>query len=195
MKALLLALALLHPVEQLDQEVARAVQEARRPAYEGVMRTATAVGQPAVVATGLLAVLVVDLAAGAGWTTVRLALVTILGTNLVVEALKRTVDRQRPDGEHEPANSSFPSSHAANAFALAWVLSARWRRAAPGFIALAAVVAFSRMYLNRHFLSDVLCGAVIGMMVAWAAFRSLPIRRPGPRGGRRGRAQPMGGHG
>lgn len=177
MKALLLTLALLNPIEGLDWAVVRGVQSARRPAFEGVMHEATAFGRPLVVAGGLAIVLAVDLASGGGWSTVRLAVGALAGTNLVVEGLKRAVGRTRPDGQHKHSNSSFPSSHAANAFALAWVLGARWRRSIPVFFALALLVAFSRMYLNRHFLSDVVAGAFIGVICAWAAARWLPLRR------------------
>ena len=137
MRVLLLALALLNPLERLDWAAAREVQAARRPAFEGIMHGASAIGRPAVVAGGLAVVLAVDLASGGGWSTVRLAVVALAGTNLVVEVLKRAVGRTRPDGERKRSNSSFPSSHAANAFALAWVLGARWRRGAPLFLALA----------------------------------------------------------
>ena len=57
------------------------------------------------------------------------------------------------------------SSVAANAAGLALVLSRRWRRLAPAFWLLAGLVAFSRVYLNRHFLSDALCGVVIGVVL------------------------------
>jgi undecaprenyl-diphosphatase len=179
MKVLMLALALLNPIECLDGAVGRGVQGARRPALEGVMHEATAFGRPLVVAGGLAIVLAVDLAGGGGWSTVRLAVVALAGTNLVVEGLKRAIGRTRPDGEQRRSNSSFPSSHAANAYALAWVLGARWRRGIPVFFALALLIAFSRMYLNRHFLSDVVAGALIGAICAWVAARWLPLRRRG----------------
>jgi membrane-associated phospholipid phosphatase len=177
MKVLMLALALLSPIEWMDWAVVRGVQGARRPELEGVMQQATAFGRPLVVAGGLAIVLAVDLASGGGWSTVRLAAGALAGTNLVVEGLKRAIGRTRPDGERRRSNSSFPSSHAANAFALAWVLGARWRRGIPVFLVLALVVAFSRMYLNRHFLSDVVVGAFIGVICAWAAARWLPLKR------------------
>ena len=177
MKGLMLALALLSPIECLDGAVARGVQSARRPVFERVMQEATAFGRPPVVAGGLAIVLVVDVASGGGWSMVRLAAGALVGTNLVVEGLKRVVGRARPDGERRRSNSSFPSSHAANAFALAWVLGTRWRRGIPIFFALALLVAFSRLYLNRHFLSDVVAGAFIGMTLSWAMARWLPLRR------------------
>jgi undecaprenyl-diphosphatase len=174
---LVLAIALLNPIERVDWMVARGVRDLRRPALEGVMHQATAFGRPVVVVGGLAVVLAVDLSTGGGWSTVRLAAGALAGTNLVVEVLKRAIGRTRPDGERRPSNSSFPSSHAANAFALAWVLGARWRRGIPVFVALALLVAFSRMYLNRHFLSDVVAGALIGGICAWAAGAWLPLRR------------------
>jgi len=177
MKVLMLALALLNPIERLDWAVAREVQSARRPVLEGVMHEATAFGRPLVVVVGLAIVLAVDLTSGGGWSTVRLAVGALAGTNLVVEGLKRGIGRARPDGERRRSNSSFPSSHVANAFALAWVLGARWRRGIPVFFALALLVAFSRMYLNRHYLSDVVVGAFIGVICAWAVARWLPLRR------------------
>ena len=113
-------------------------------------------------------------------TTVT-ALLALAPTNLVVETLKRTVNRTRPDGEHKRSNASFPSSHSANAFALAWVLARRWKRLAPLFWISASTVAISRLYLNRHYLSDVVVGALIGILSAWLVMRWMKGRRRRPR--------------
>lgn len=169
MRALLLAIALLAPLEQMDLEVQRAVQASRAPWLEPVMRAASGVGRPANVLGALLAIALFD--ATAGPATARLALAALLPTNLVVEGLKLAVDRPRPDGEHKRSNASFPSSHAANAAAIAWIFSRRWRRLAPAFWAAALLVAWSRIYLDRHYLSDVLAGLAIGMTCAWLAPR------------------------
>jgi len=162
---LAVAIALLSPIERLDERVQRTVQEARRPALEAPMRVASSSRQGTVVMAGLL---VVALATGpAGPATARAALAVLAPVNLVVEGFKWGVNRPRPDGERRRGNSSFPSSHAANAAALALVLGQRWRRLAPGLWLLASLVAFSRIYLNRHFLSDVLCGVMIGVGIGW----------------------------
>jgi len=171
---LMLALVLLGPVARLDETVQRAVQDARRPALEGIMRTASGTSRASFVLGGLLAVAV--LGGPAGPATARAAILVLAPVNLAVEGLKWGVDRERPDGERQRSNSSFPSSHAANAASLAVVFSRRWRRLAPAFWSLAALVAFSRIYLNRHFLSDILCGVAIGVGIGLVALNWLRAR-------------------
>jgi membrane-associated phospholipid phosphatase len=71
--------------------------------------------------------------------------------------------------------NSFPSGHAAVAFALYGALAfARPRRRRLAF-GLAALVAASRVLLNLHYLSDVIAGALLGL--GWAvAYRRLFAR-------------------
>jgi undecaprenyl-diphosphatase len=75
---------------------------------------------------------------------------------------------------HDP---SFPSDHATAAFAIAVAILLRSRR--PGWLALAmaVVLAVSRVAVGTHYPSDVVGGAVIGALAAFA-FWIPPIRRP-----------------
>jgi len=167
----LLAVSLLQPVTDLDRTFQGAVQAARRPSFETLMRGSTELAKPVVVFGLLLGV--AAFTGPLGPETARAALIALLPTNIVVETLKRSVNRTRPDGGHNPANASFPSSHAANGAALATVLGSRWKRIRPLFWLLAGLVAFSRIYLNRHFLSDVLVAVVIGVVCGWVATRKV----------------------
>jgi membrane-associated phospholipid phosphatase len=167
----MLTLALAWPLQSLDDAARAAVQDLRRPGLERPMRKASDIGKPAVVFAALLAVAVFS--GPAGPATAREVLLAAAGTNLSVEGLKRLTFRARPDGEHKRSNAAFPSSHAANAFVLAASLSRRFRRTAVPLWLGAAVIAFSRMYLDRHWLSDVLVGALLGVVFAWLAHRIL----------------------
>jgi undecaprenyl-diphosphatase len=166
MRVLLLAVALLGPIQSLDVTVQQAAQASRAPWLEPVMRGATDLAKGPVVLAAFLAITLLD---ASGPATVKLALLALIPANLAVEGLKRAVNRTRPDGEHKRSNASFPSSHAANAATIAWIFSRRWRRLAPLFWALALTVAWSRVYLNRHYLSDVLAGVAIGAASGWLA--------------------------
>jgi len=66
---------------------------------------------------------------------------------------------------------SFPSSHAVNIFAAAYFLSQPFKRLVPLFFGIAAIVAYSRIYIGIHYPLDVIGGAGIGLLIAW------PMRR------------------
>jgi membrane-associated phospholipid phosphatase len=84
--------------------------------------------------------------------------------------IKYAVQRTRPDG----TSYSFPSGHSATTFASATVLQRHfgWKVGVPAY-AVASLVATSRIRDNRHYLSDVVFGATIGMV----AGRTVTIGR------------------
>jgi undecaprenyl-diphosphatase len=101
-------------------------------------------------------------------------------TTLVTGWLKELFDRPRPPDDADPVTSlvelptsaSFPSGHASTAFAAAvalGVLVPRWRAPA---LAVAALVAFSRVYLGVHFWLDVFAGALLGAAFGWFVARA-----------------------
>ena len=75
--------------------------------------------------------------------------------------IKQVVQRDRPEG----TGYSFPSGHSATAFASATVLQRRfgWKAGIPAY-AVASYVAASRVDMQRHYLSDVVFGAAIGIV-------------------------------
>lgn len=68
---------------------------------------------------------------------------------------------------------SFPSGHAASSFACAYALAyAFGLRGALAYIP-AVLIALSRLYVGVHYPTDVLCGAILGTLVAAVACRIL----------------------
>ena len=87
----------------------------------------------------------------------------------VTHGTKAIVRRDRPTGEC----CSFPSGHAASAFAAASVLERHlgYRGSWPFFLG-AMYVGASRLVDNRHFLSDVMMGAAVGTASGWTVVGS-----------------------
>ncbi len=77
-----------------------------------------------------------------------------------------------------PGGYSFPSGHAFSSFAAASAVFFHHRKAGIAALLWAAAVGVSRVYLAVHFPTDVLCGAVLGMLFGKAA-AFLAARRQG----------------
>ncbi len=107
-------------------------------------------------------------------SAVRALGVAGVSSTLVNTAIKRLVDRERPDTSdlrlsdtgvpvREPRTSSFPSGHTLAAFCSAAVLSRPGDRRGSAFLyTSAALIGVSRIHLRHHHTSDVLGGVVIG---------------------------------
>lgn len=64
---------------------------------------------------------------------------------------------------------SFPSGHSTASFAIATVLAKRFPMWGPLWLALAVFVGVSRVLRGSHFLTDVVGGAVLGILSGWVA--------------------------
>jgi undecaprenyl-diphosphatase len=73
--------------------------------------------------------------------------------------------------------SSFPSSHASRSFVIAGILSRNYRKIRLFLYAGACLIAFSRVYLGVHYLSDVLFGSAVGILISVAVLRLGVLRR------------------
>ncbi len=62
---------------------------------------------------------------------------------------------------------SFPSSHAVNIFAGAFLLTKPFKKLSLYFYTIATLVAYSRVYIGVHYPSDALGGAALGLLMAW----------------------------
>jgi undecaprenyl-diphosphatase len=121
--------------------------------------------------------------------------------DLLALALKVATDRPRPFETIPQADpligatvgQSMPSGHAATSFAGAVILTYLLPRAAPLFLLFATAVAFSRVYVGVHYVSDVLVGALLGTAVGLAGLGLLRLLRRTGGGRRRSEAVPPAG--
>jgi membrane-associated phospholipid phosphatase len=131
-------------------------------------------------------------------TRLQFIFCAIAVSNLVTEVLKYCIGRGRPfvGGEANafhfshfagnPAYYSFPSGHATTAFALALAVSAVWPQARVAMAVYALIIAATRLVLLAHHPSDVVAGAMVGIVGTmfvryWFAARRLgfAIQRDG----------------
>lgn len=91
-------------------------------------------------------------------------------TGIATAILKGAVNRERPDGSD---HFSFPSGHTSTVFTMAAVLGELygWKAGVPAYL-LGAMTAVSRMQENKHWLSDTVGGATLGILIGRAFARS-----------------------
>lgn len=98
---------------------------------------------------------------------------TLMGIS--VNSLKTITRVERPDGS---SRNSFPSGHTATAFMGAELLRREYWDVSPWIgvagYAVAVGTGFFRMYNNRHWLTDVIAGASIGILSVEAAYWLYP---------------------
>jgi undecaprenyl-diphosphatase len=168
------------------------IHQSHHPMLMGFMEGASFLGgQPGQVAVVLVAFVVL-------WPRRRrwaLALpVVVAGAGAVQFLAKWAVDRPRPNLD----SWGFPSAHVLSLVVLCGYLTyvaslgsarrGRRRLAVGACVAIVGTVAYSRMYLDAHFLSDVLGGFTAGFAYLCAAIWAT---RSAPRLGRARRATPL----
>jgi membrane-associated phospholipid phosphatase len=177
----------LDEAERLDLAAYAAIAERSTPALDRAMRNLSRAADYSKLSIAAAAAL-----AAAGGPTGRraaamgLASVAVTATvvNLVLKPLGR---RRRPDRVAQrvpqarhvrmPISSSFPSGHAAAAFAFATGVGHVSPAAGVPLQALAALVGYSRIHTGVHFPGDVVVGALAGVGLAEVTVRALERTR------------------
>jgi membrane-associated phospholipid phosphatase len=163
------------PLVRWDVEFSRWLHEHSSPTLVSVFNVFTFTGSVPVLALLTVAVALYLLRRGR-LNEAALVCVGALGIEIVNPILKLIFHRPRPELAYVHLDTySFPSGHAAGSaavYGLVFYLLARQARppwqvlAAVGYVLLVAGIGFSRLYLEVHYLSDVLAGLSLG--AAWA---------------------------
>ena len=184
--ALFIVLALLVPTQPLaiEQHWANWMLEAQSALLTKLARVFNALGRGVGRTLVLVSIGVVLIAARRWWALLAYAVVEAL-TPLLTSLVKAIVDRPRPaDGLVHPTGTSFPSGHAsfagATCLALVIMFTSPGQRRRPWWC-LAAVgiagMAWSRTYLQVHWLIDVLAGSLLGASIALIVYSIFQLLR------------------
>lgn len=168
---------MLHILSELESNILLYIQEyCRNPFLTPFFKFITTLGNGGAIWILLtLLVLAIPQTRRTGCMMAAALLGTLIINNIL---LKNLVARTRPYDVIEgltylvrrPVDLSFPSGHAGCAFAAACIMF----RKLPGrygipALALAILIAFSRLYVGVHYPSDVLFGVVSGIANSFAA--------------------------
>lgn len=117
-----------------------------------------------------------------GFYALILAILTSIVTSDMI--LKNIFQRFRPEFllsnvivvSDMSKSFSFPSGHTTIAFAAAYILAREHKRWAWGYYLVAFLIAFSRIYLGKHYPGDVLGGIVLGTLIGFMSLKTVNRR-------------------
>jgi hypothetical protein len=107
--------------------------------------------------------------------------ISSVGTGIIVHSFKRLIGKERPDGS---SNHSFPSGHTSNTFVGATVLYHEFKESTPvyaysGFL-ISSATGGLRVMNNRHWVSDVVVGAGVAILVTNLVYHFEPLKNWNP---------------
>jgi len=169
-----------------DDAVWNFIQQHQNRVLYNFMRNVSRFGDwPSHVVLGLLLLGIAWIRGSRKWSRVFLAMLLAMAlAGVAGTVIKRTIPRPRPSvhteirwgGPHFSTKyHSFPSGHVGASTAFFGVLFIARRRIGLACFPIPILIGFSRMYVGAHYLSDVICAAVLGfscaLLVAWLLLR------------------------
>ena len=161
----------------LDDAVWNFIQQHQNRGVYDFMRNVSRFGDwPSHVVLGLLLLGTAWIRGTKKWSRVFLAMLIAMAlAGVAGHVIKRTIPRPRPSvhteirwgGPHFSTKyHSFPSGHVGASTAFFGVLFIARRRVGLACLPIPILIGFSRMYIGAHYLSDVVCAAVLGVLCA-----------------------------
>ena len=160
-----------------DDSVRDFMMQHQNPAVRNFMRYVSILGDwPLHALVGLVLLGLAWRRGSEEWTRIFLAmLLAMILAGVAGTVIKRTVPRARPSvytdtrwggPRFSSKYHSFPSGHVGASTAFFGVLLIARRRIGLACLPIPILIAFSRMYIGAHYLSDVVCAAVMGTLCA-----------------------------
>jgi undecaprenyl-diphosphatase len=178
-----------------DQPVLEAVRASAGAAWKGAAQGLSRYGDfPFLLAGGIVALAFCLLTRRAKWLRIVTAMILAgIVAGLASNMIKLASGRVRPRVEHTELGwygprhedrwaslqhdfQAFPSSHAACAFGFFFPLFLSRRLVGTAGLVAAAAIAWSRVQLNAHHISDVAAGALLGVIAGWLIWRWIVAR-------------------
>ncbi|MFN2509014.1 MAG: phosphatase PAP2 family protein [Chthoniobacterales bacterium] len=141
---------------------------------------------PSHIIAGLIGGGIAYAAKSRAWLAIFAAmLLACASAGVVNRIIKISAGRSRPAVEVDAGWKSFrfssnynafPSGHTAASSGFFAALFFARRRIALALLAIPLLIAASRLYLNAHHLSDVVCAAILGVLCGWMAWRFVAAR-------------------
>jgi undecaprenyl-diphosphatase len=166
----------------LDEAIYETIAVTPTPSLDRVMRTLSSAANYSRLWIGTAAAIAV-LGGRPGREAAAQGLISVAVTSAVVNiALKRVGQRPRPEraADHPvernvrmPTSHSFPSGHAASAFAFATGVGHRLPIVAAPVHVAAGLVAYSRVHTGVHYPGDVLAGSILGTAISQVTTRAV----------------------
>ena len=165
-----------------DDTVRDFMAQHQNPAMRNFMRNVSFYGDwPSHLLLGLLLLGIAWRRQNKKWMLIFLAMLVAMAiAGVAGTVIKRAIPRARPSVKSElrwggPHFSTkyhaFPSGHVGASTAFFGVLIFVRRRVGLACLSIPILIGFSRMYLGAHYLSDVVCAAVLGLLCAFLVTR------------------------
>jgi membrane-associated phospholipid phosphatase len=165
-----------------DDTVRDFIGQHQNPAMRSLMRNVSFFGDwPSHLVLGLLLLGIAWQRHSKKWMRIFLSMLVAMAiAGIAGTVIKRTIPRARPSVKTElrwggPRFSTkyhaFPSGHVVASTAFFGVLVFARRRVGLACLPIPILIGLSRMYLGAHYLSDVVCAAVLGILCAAVVWR------------------------
>ena len=160
-----------------DDSISDFMAQHQSRAMRDFMRYVSLFGDwPSHVALGLLLLGIAWIRDSKKWMRIFLAMLVAMSiAGVTGHVIKRTIPRPRPSVKTEihwggsrfsSKYHSFPSGHVGASTAFFCTLFLANRRIGLACLPIPILIAFSRMYIGAHYLSDVVCAAILGVLCA-----------------------------